>query len=382
MPLIDDGLKGKKLFKPKKYRPWNLLDETTESESDSLSSPIENKNINLISESDIDSKINLGQTEDKVETKLRTNLGQNNSSSSFYSISGLQKKITTLIYENCKASRDKMTIPMSIEHIAISCYTSKLSVRKTIQRLVQKRIILRVEFKNGRSGWTRYGIDNDIFQEILHNETEDKLRTKLGQTEDKVRTELRTELRTIPSSSSSNYNITTTSEKDFLEKWSLDIEPLLKIGFTKTHLEQIYSQKKLEPEIVQDSIYAFAFDLEENNKAGSIKGAPLNFFMGILRNGKPYAPPVNYESPSDKAMRVYLERKEMLKKQRAEIEEKSCLLAFEEWFVVLPVEEKKKYSIHGVDFNPDSKSVKSIAFSKFKKEIWENMKNKIINSKG
>ena len=90
---------------------------------------------------------------------------------------------------------------------------------------------------------------------------------------------------------------------DLSEDWlNIDIEPLKDIGFTKTHLEQIASQKLLLPEIVQNSIYAFSFDLVENNKAKELKGQPINFFMGILRKGNPYASPANYESPKDKAI--------------------------------------------------------------------------------
>ena len=158
---------------------------------------------------------------------------------------------------------------------------------------------------------------------------------------------------TALSSSSSSYinNINTTTTGDehknqkayvLSDEWkSINIEPLNSIGFTSTHLAQIASQNLLSAAIVQDSINAFAFDLQENKKGASIKkGDPTNFFMGILRNGKPYAPPSNYESPQDKAMRIYLDRKREAEQSRAAMEKEAFDYAFKDWFSKLSDEEK------------------------------------------
>ena len=130
----------------------------------------------------------LEQTSDNSRTKLKTNLGQMQTICSFSSLGGLQRKITLFIYEECKFAREKISPPLAIEHLSECCKTSVLSAQKTIQRLTKKEILLRKEFKNGRGGWTRYEIPHSIFQEILHIETNDKLRTNIGQMEDKPRT--------------------------------------------------------------------------------------------------------------------------------------------------------------------------------------------------
>ena len=57
--------------------------------------------------------------------------------------------------------------------------------------------------------------------------------------------------------------------------------------------------------LIQESINAFAFNLKENNKGKGLKTSPLNYLMGILRSGIPYAPPSNYESPESRAMNIY-----------------------------------------------------------------------------
>jgi predicted transcriptional regulator len=329
------------------------------------------------------SKTNLGQTQDKIEIKV-----------GFSSLVGLQRNITILVYENCKASRDKTTSSLSIEHIALSCKTTKASAQKTIQRLEKKFILKRKEFKNGRSGWTKYELPEYIYQELLFNETQNKLKANLGQSWDKVETEPRTELKTMALSSSGNniLNTTTTGgaknlqSTDLSSEWlNVDIEPLSMIGFTKTHLLQIASQNILSAELVQGSIYTYAFDLQENGKAKTITNDPISYFMGILRKGNPYAPPSNYESPQDKALRIYKERMQKIEQGRVEAEKEAMRLAFNDWFTKLSDEEKigflpKVYPKpkEGEDLNKH-KIINSFAWNKFKDEIWPEEKEKIIN---
>jgi len=373
--------------------------------SDELKTSLEKKS-DTIKETTNEVKINLGQTGDKPRTELGTNLGQEKHIASetsdkprtelrteprtnlgqtqdnfpilcsFSSLVGLQRKITLFIYEACKISRSRVTCPLSTEHLAQSCETTKFSVQKTIQRLEIKKIILRNNFKNGRGGWTQYELSDAIFQDIIHEETQSKLRTNLGQTQDKPKTEPRTEPRTsLSSSSSSSYiinNKTTTTDPDqkkseLSPEWNLDIDSLSSIGFTKNHLMQIADQNKLTPDMVQESIFAFAYDLTHNDTK-KFATNPLNYFMGILRKGIPYAPPVGYESPQDAAMRQYLERQEAIKRQRQEMEQRAFELAFEEWVMQLEAEEKDRIiPQHARKFAP---AAKSCLKEHFKKEIW------------
>jgi predicted transcriptional regulator len=400
--------------------------------------PVSNKNSNL---TDFDSSISkkqyknyrvfddpleLGQTKDKTKTnlgqrwdKLRTKVGQKNKTQdkhgtklktelktdlgqswdkvgtkvNFSSLVGLQRNIIIFLYEICKAFRDKITSPLSIEYIASSCKTTKSSAQKTIQRLEKKRLLKRAEFKNGRSGWTKYELPEFIYQEVLHAETQDKPKTNLGQRWDKGGTELRTELRTSLSSSNSNniYKETTTgntpgtTELQLLPEWqNLDLEPLSKIGFTTTHLSQIAEQNKLQPQAVQDSIYAFAFDLQKNNKAKNIKGDPINFFMGILRNGRIYTFPSNYESPQDKAMRLYAEQRRAIEQKKKLLEKESLDLAFTEWFGQLTNAQKMAFLPENIQNTKiafgKNKIIENEARSHFELDIWPDKKQEIIKS--
>ena len=267
------------------------------------------------------SRTNLGQTQDKLRTK-----------SSFFTLIGLQRLIALFVYDCCKQSRDKITMPLSIEHIAKCCKTTKLSAQKTIQRLEKKQIILRSFFKIGRGGWTQYELPEIIYQEILQTESTLNIRTNLGQTQDKLRSEPRTQLRTTDSCSSSiNINNTTTTDpeiKAFPSEWdAIDFSPLQKrnIRFGVEQLKQIYPCiKKYSALDLQESIDAFVHDLD-SGKTPQFRTGPLNFLLGIYKAGNLYVSE-SYISPEKK---LILEMAERAEKKQKEMDEANFSLWFD-----------------------------------------------------
>ena len=121
---------------------------------------------------------------------------------------------------------------------------------------------------------------------------------------------------------------------------NIDITPLASIGFSNNHLSQLFTKNELTPKQVQESINAFAFDLEENKRGEKIKTSPLNLFMGILKGGSPYNPPKNYESDEDRVLReqVESEREKLEKRQQMQAELKE--LKYQNWLLDLSIEKK------------------------------------------
>ena len=330
------------------------------------------------------------QTNTKSDTKSTSNRHQTNTKSNFFSLTGLQKKITIIIYKLCQLARNKNTEAVSISQLSNQCHSTVGSIKTAIHRLINKGFLIRETFKNGRAGWTTYSIPNYIYQEMLSLDTQHKLVSNQYQTDTKVVSEV------IPTTNSSSSNINTTTNNDHVSvnnlqlnlpnQWqNLDIEPLALVGFTITHLYQIASQGKLQPQAVQDSIYAFAFDLQENNKAKTIKGDPLNFFMGILRNGRVYTFPSNYESPQDKAMRIYHEQLQELSQKRESLEKETKNLAFQDWFSNLTDEQKKEFLPKTFRNNAhieNNKILEGGARDHFEREIWPNKKSEIAKRGG
>ncbi len=283
---------------------------------------------------DTHSDTNRTQTAHKPDTNLR-----------FSSLVGLQREVAIFIYRACQFVRAQVTDPLTLEHISASLKIRIGSAKTTLRRLEEKEILERVEFKAGRGGWSKYRLPESIFREMLQHETGHKLDTNRTQTGHKSDTQPDTQPDTSLSSSSSsidfeNFKTTTTGEPKLFEDgrvqlspdWSaIDTSPLIEIGFAQTHLIQLAKYSKLSVVEVQDSIYFFAFDLKRNGKGREIKGPPVNFFMGILRKGLPYAAPENYESPEAEARRHYLESKRRIEEQRQAEERELRDLEFAEW---------------------------------------------------
>ena len=266
-------------------------------------------------------------TVNKLETNSKQSVNKTVNNFDFSSLVGLQRSVLIMIYESCKNNRSKFSQPLTLEHLASHLNTSTKSIKTTIQRLVKKGNLERVESKNGRGGWTKYTIQNSLHQSMLQNETVNKLETNSKQS---VSTTVNTTVNK-PSSSSSIYNNITTTTK-LPDDWlKVDPSPLEHIGFSVDHLMQLYKMGEFTPQSIQDSIEYFSFDLLNNNKTNEIKTNPLAYFMGILKRSGVYTAPENYESSRDRAMRLYLEQQRETKKKREAMENEILEIAFSEW---------------------------------------------------
>ena len=186
-------------------------------------------------------KTNLRQSTDKLETKPK-----------FSRLTGLQKKLLLLFFDACQINGSKDTSEITIESLSTRLETPSSSIQKTIQRLEKKGFIFRKDFKNGRGGWTIYSLPTTIYQQVLEYETQDKLRTNLRQSADKLKSEPKTEPKTTPPSSSSSdllikklikKNTTTTTLLD--EGLGIDIPDNLKeIGFGASQISHVFNNAR------------------------------------------------------------------------------------------------------------------------------------------
>ena len=163
-------------------------------------------------------KTNLRQTQDKLETNLRQ-------TNNVYELVGIQKNIMFFICNICIKTGNTTTPPLTINNIAEGSNCKASSIRKTVQRLENIKLISRYKHKAGRGAWTQYSIDKLTYSDLLNlRQTQDKPETNLRQTQDKLETQPKTQLETNPPSSSSN-NINTITREGFLK---IDIPQILK----------------------------------------------------------------------------------------------------------------------------------------------------------
>jgi predicted transcriptional regulator len=324
---VPDTNVRKKIERQKNTRPWQENFGLEQNEEVPLEQPSAKKTItgihqtleNLGQSSDklrTEPRTNLGQSSDKLRTKLpggkfekeetsdklktqlrtepRTNLGQSSdklrTKSYFIGLVGLQREITFFLYNQLQMALEKISPPIAISFLAESCKTSVLSAQKTVQRLEKAGIINRVEFKNGRSGWTRYSLNDAIYNEILQNETSDKVRTNLGQTSDKVKTQPRTELRTslpivvVPNSLS----LKTTTIETEIETPCFLIPNELSGMVSRRQLNQFVLEEKISESELQMSLDAFAYDLRNKLVSTKHTANPVGLLIGAIKNNGGY----------------------------------------------------------------------------------------------
>lgn len=416
MPLIDEGihLKQNQPFKKKPYRPWNIYESTSEEHTSQTKSSVGKKkesnrnqlDINLKSEKipiryqlDINNKSNRNHKDiekNKLDTKLEPirnpKRDQNHiyivsnqqsvsqqkelASDSFRRLYGLQRKIVFYVVNQCVLRGQLNSGPITNESLRELTNTDSNTIKTALTRLVNKGFLVRENGKIGRGGFVSFRITeavrNAAMEELQHLSISNQLATNwVSYKESK-----------FPSSSSSQ-TTTTTPEYHKIslpEKWErVDITPLEPIRFTKAHVEQIYKSEKITPEILQESIYAFAFDIENNNKIASLKLSPLNFFIGILRKGSPYLPPENYESPEEKALRLYIQRKKDLAAKKLAQEKEALQISFDEWFSLLSQEEMTKLCPPEYAKDKSSMIFNGYLFNHFKDAIWPKIKRNLVN---
>jgi hypothetical protein len=264
----------------------------------------------------------------RTENKLATD-------TPFSGLVGLQRAILIVIYDACKAARDRVSGALTLEHLAECLQTSSGSVKTTLQRLETKGCILRVAFKNGRGGWSRYELPEAIFRELLQLETENKLETKWQQTGNKLGTQPATEPATsspvvVVGLNSSDLKTTNTQPvEDKITQPPPRVVPipvrLKALGLTQQQLDR----SPLEYDALCESVDAYAYDLEQGLKPPV---GPLRYLLGIIvKRGVPYTSEALIAAES-KAIEGYLKRKSEFETRATQQIELEDQINFEKWY--------------------------------------------------
>ena len=311
---------------------------------------------------------------------------------------GLQKVLLYYIVENCKSRGLLYTDKITNELLRGLLNTDAHSVKTTVQRIIIKGLIARKEGKRGKGGFTVFEIHEIIRNAVIDEQRQINISQQYGaplwfMNSKQIVNNLETNRRAnVSSSSSSIYNKTTTTELEEINAndFTINIAPLSNIGLTQGHIVQLTKQQKLTFEQIQDSINYFAFDLARNEKAKTLRKDALNFFMGILRQGLPYTPPNNYESPEAEAMRLHLESKVKAKKINEQLEKEFKESLWQEWRETLSEQELMEFYIPGEPLDSLSEKVRAAlkrrnatasAYQYFESEIWPLKLKEIVLAK-
>jgi hypothetical protein len=386
-------------------RPWqqeSVLFETTKKietseqqpdrsiKNQTDNKPTTNRQHNEVTANEID-----GKKKEQLTTLTTTNRQQTGNITTkvpFSSLVGLQRAIIIFIYNECKIARSKTTESLTLEHLSMALKASCGCIKTTIQRLEAKGVVGRVEFKNGRGGWSKYTIPDLLFQELLQYESNNKLVTNWKQTDNSLVYQP-TKQPTTSSGSNISINTITTLPEDLKQ---IDCSPLAEIGFNESHIIQIhreYIQKPelvLSAEIIQNSIHALAFDLKHNSVV--FRQPPAVLLVSVLKKGKPYSSvtPEKCLTPREEAMQEYLLAQEKRNLKILEIESKTKEFSLQEWLSTLSEEEILNFNSQNNVCPPGvperifqiSRKKKALSCAKdyFDTIIWPQKRKQILNN--
>lgn len=162
----------------------------------------------------------------------------------------------------------------------------------------------------------------------------------------------------------------------------LDLSPLIELGIklSPEHFVPRVKEGRVTLDQIQESIYAFAFDLRFNGKAQHINGDAINYLMGILRRG-PYTPPANYKSPQVQQHEAYLTWKRQEAEQKQKLEEQIIEIEFQAWWNGLSESERSAFSPESLGETAASFGshlhLHSVKMDIFMKTVWPRIRQQL-----
>lgn len=157
------------------------------------------------------------------------------------------------------------------------------------------------------------------------------------------------------------------------EEWQkINFEPLKKINFSEKHLLDIYETKLCDPEMVQESIYHFAFGLETQPEKYKKYDSPLTVLIGCLRKGKTWLES-KYESPKERALRELIEERKRQDENKKNLINALYQQEFDRWLKSLSESEKEALLTEKTRLSKFS-GMKGAEWSKyFKQNVWRKV---------
>ena len=259
---------------------------------------------------------------------------------------GAQKTVFIYLVDLVRQHSSLVTLPLTLDFMSQAIGLKKRQIHTATKELRRKGCVVIVNRKDGRGGWVSYGITQEAFNEWVCLNNMHKRRDNVEITERKRRDKGGDKGGyLVPSSSSSdlliNKNKTTTTTLDESLGVQIPIN-LKKIGFCMPHVHQVLNSENLTTQEIQESLDAFAYDLEH----GKIKSKTgnLNFLMGILLKHGAYTSELLIEQ-SQKDLENYLKRSREFEKSKETLKEMEAEKKFYSWLEALSTEERNKLAI-------------------------------------
>ena len=212
--------------------------------------------------------------------------------------------------------------------------TSKYVLKKSIERLIKKGFLKRLQGKRGKGGYMKFQLPDFVYNNFT-------LKTVNSIQETSIFNKTTQKTTSLPSSSILNNKETTTTNNEREEKSNIyelpeewmainlsEVSETIRFGIQQ--LKSLY-QLEIKKELIESSLEAFAYDMKKD-LLPYIKTSPLNFLMGLLRKGMPYSSQdPNYKTAIQIALETYNQKKKQELAYIEKIEENTRKIEYKLW---------------------------------------------------
>ncbi len=260
----------------------------------------------------------------KSPAKSLANRQQDLKDPSITFLQGLQRKIVEYLYIDCNSWGTRTTRPISGSEFAQHLECDIKTAKNALDRLSEKKIIIRAKSFPGRLGSTIYELPENIYREFVDFQKRKQLKENSLETTSKPLAKSLAKPPATHSSSgskisSSDLKPLQTEKKQMSQEWlDLDWKSLSSMGLQLYHIRQIFDAGLVSAEDVEESIQQMHHDLTSGGKHG-LKN-PLAVFMKQLKvKGERYT--VSTPGFVSDEMRYEKKRLEEMQRQQGEIEQ-------------------------------------------------------------
>lgn len=384
-PKNYDSLKSeeKPRFVPKQRTPYLLQEEVIKNKTEQSDTNLTQKEDNKQSNSNPEPLENLSETKSiqKDETLKQQAVNkrsqivvnkESNSSQSALDINyyeevgrlyGQQKKLAYYFLQCCKNRDQNQTGPVTSETLCSVVGTTHKTIKKIVQRMIEKKLITRINGKRGKGGFSSYELNsnfifvlegqaklenNHLISNQINNVTHQKMANSLPVDWEKI---------DLSSLQEAFKLVKTKKQQDF----------------GKTQLKAIYSNSKLSAADIQISITKFAYGLKNyfNQEPYSSMDNPAAILFDKLKNGDTWDEKRYLTTEENILFNIY---KNILKQI-----EQNIHLYFEKW---KEIDREKKFEYYGRQLSSthfyNEKVFTEKAWEDYQKNIWPVEKKSLI----
>ena len=262
----------------------------------------------------------------------------------FFKLRGAKKRVVNFVYKTC-IEKDVDSFLITYETLAHITQIRFSSIKTTAKRLAKEdQLITLKALGKGPGVQVEFGVRSELIKSYVSNQSGETSKNRHNtDTEYRHNTDTRTDTNALSSSSKENLEKTTTTSPN---QTSVDLEQfkipqsVSDTGFSKSHLKQVVTEGILSNTEIQESLDAFAYDLEVGNV--NPRTTKLRLFLGILRKQKtPYVSEAMLEA--EKAdMEAYMERVQKAEEVKKQYQQQQLNEKFQKWLESLTEEQKRE----------------------------------------